>query len=177
MISRVQHRHLHCPQDNELIEWLTIQGVQVPDMGLIRLFQNSPLALLNHLQTVQQESTIDQRRSCVEGLFALLNQPETLFDYTKLIAEDVGFRLQILFYLLHDLHKLKLSNNQVDDNAVFAFANPQLQIWQKQISLQELRVVTSELLKTRNLLVEHSALRKELLINALLIKIKNAFQA
>jgi DNA polymerase-3 subunit delta' len=113
---------------------------------------------------------------CVEGLFALLNQPQTLFDFSRFLAESAELRLQLLFYLLHDLHKLKLAPAIVADDAVYGFALPQLQIWQTQISLQSLRDLCHELLQTRSLLADHSSLKKELLINALLIKIKKEFK-
>lgn len=176
LFSRVQHTHLHTPDDRQLLAWLAESGFSVQDKGLLRLFQNSPLALLNHLQSEQQESAQDERRMCVEGLFALLNQPETLFDFSRYLAESAELRLQLLFYILHDLHKLKLAPAIVADDAVYGFALPQLQIWQTQISLQSLRNLCSELLQTRSLLVEHSALKKELLISALLIKIKKEFK-
>ena len=176
LLSRVQHTHLHTPQDALLLAWLAELGFVVKDKGLLRLFQNSPLALLNHLQSERQEHTQDERRMCVEGLFALFNQPQTLFDFSRFLAESVESRLQLLFYMLHDLHKLKLSPGGVADDAVYGFALPQLQIWQKQITLQGLRYACSELLHTRSLLLDNSALKKELLINALLIKIKNEFK-
>jgi DNA polymerase-3 subunit delta' len=176
LLSRVQHTHLHAPNDELLLAWLTELGFTVKDKGLLRLFQNSPLALLNHLQVEQQEHIQDERRICVEGLFALLNKPETLFDFSKFLGESVESRLQLLFYMFHDLHKLKLSPQMVVDDAVYGFALPQLQIWQTQISLQGLRYLSHELLQMRTLLLENSALKKELLINALLIKIKNEFK-
>ena len=176
LLSRVQHTHLHTPEDTLLLAWLAELGFAVNDKGLLRLFQNSPLALLNHLQSERQEHTQDERRTCVEGLFALLNQPETLFDFSRFLAESAESRLQLLFFMLHDLHKLKLSPGSVVDDAVYGFALPQLQIWQTQITLQGLRYLCSELLHTRSLLLDNSALKKELLINALLIKIKNEFK-
>ena len=88
--------------------------------------------------------------------------------------------------MLHELHKIKLTglvcNNQslnsqvLNDDAVYAFALPQLQIWSEQITLKALRIVNDELLQTRASLMEHSGLKKELLISALLIKIKNRFK-
>lgn len=176
LLSRVQHTHLHTPDDRLLLAWLAELGFVVEDKGLLRLFQNSPLALLNHLQSVQQESAQDERRNCVEGLFALLNQPETLFTFSQFLAESAEQRLQLLFYLLHDLHKLKLADTAIDNDAIYSFALPQLQIWQSQISLKSLRYLCAELLQTRSLLMENTALKKELLINALLIKIKNEFK-
>ena len=176
LLSRVQHIHLHTPDDSLLLSWLAEQGVIVEDKGLLRLFQNSPLAILNHLQNEQVESSQDERRTCVEGLFSLLNQPETLFDFSRFIAESVEQRLQLLFYMLHDLHKLKLSPDVTVDDAVYGFALPQLQIWQAQISLKGLRTICGDLLKTRNMLLENSGVKKDLLINALLIKIKNEFK-
>ena len=176
LLSRVQHTHLHTPEDEQLLAWLAELGFVVEDKGLLRLFQNSPLALLNHLQSERQEHTQDERIICVEGLFALLNQPETMFDFSRFLAESVELRLQLLFYMLHDLHKLKLSPGSVANDAVYGFALPQLQIWQTQISLQGLRYLCCELLHTRTLLLENTALKKELLINALLIKIKNEFK-
>lgn len=176
LFSRVQHTHLHTPNDTSLLDWLALQGFVIQDKGLLRLFQNSPLSLLNHLHDVQQGDAVDERRNCVEGLFSLLHQPETLFDFGKFLAASVELRLQLLFFMLHDLHKLKLSTNALNDDAVYAFALPQLQIWQTEISLKSLHYLCEELLKTRYLLIEHSALKKELLINALLIKIKNEFK-
>ncbi len=172
LLSRVQHTHLHTPNDQLLLAWLGELGFAVQDKGLLRLFQNSPLALLNHLHS----EAADERRTCVEGLFALLNQPHTLFDFSRFLAESAQSRLQLLFYMLHDLHKLKLSANTLADDAVYGFALPQLQIWQAQITLQGLRALCAELLHTRRLLQENTALKKELLINALLIKIKNEFK-
>lgn len=176
MLSRVQHTHLHTPEDSLLLAWLAELGFVVSDIGVLRFFQNSPLALLNHLQNERQENRPDERVMCVEGLFALFNQPETLFDFSRFLAESVELRLQLLFHLLHDLHRLKLSPATVVNDAVYEFALAQLQIWRQQISLRGLRYLSTELLHTRRLLVEQSALKKDLLINALLIKIKNEFK-
>ena len=99
-----------------------------------------------------------------------------LFAFAQLIAKDVEQNLLLLFHLLHDIHKLKLNHNQLNQDAIYYFALPQLQTWQTQLSLKSLRVLSAEILKTRHLLMEHSALKKELLINALLIKIKNKFK-
>jgi len=171
LLSRVQHTHLQSPDDDQLLAWLAGLGFVTEDKGLLRLFQNSPLALLNQLQSAQ-----DERRNAVEGLFALLNQPETLFTFSQFLAESAEQRLPLLFYLLHDLHKLKLADSAVNNDAIYSFALPQLQIWQSQLSLKSLRYLCGEVLKTRSLLMENSALKKELLINALLIKIKNEFK-
>jgi len=182
LLSRVQHTHLHTPEDADLLTWLAEQGFDIDDKGLLRLFQNSPFALLSHLQSVRDTSAHDERRNCVEGLFYLLSNPETLFTFSQFLAEQTEERLLLLFYLLHDLHKLKLADciagneTELESGAVYAFASPQLQIWKHLISLKRLRYLCSQLLQTRNLLVEHSALKKELLINALLIKIKNEFK-
>jgi len=182
LLSRVQHTPLHTPDDAQLLAWLTAQGFNIQDKGLLRLYQNSPLALLTHLQSVQAETGDDQRRDCVEGLFYLLSKPETLFTFSAFLAEQAEQRLLLLFHLLHDLHKLKLAEcivgreTELESEAVYGFAYPQLQIWKNRISLKSLRFLCAELLQTRHLLVEHSALKKELLINALLIKIKNEFK-
>lgn len=182
LLSRVQHIHLHTPEDTELFTWLALQGFNLQDKGLLRLYQNSPFALLNHLQSVQAETGDDERRNCVEGLFYLLSNPETLFPFSVFLAGHVEQRLLLLFYLLHDLHKLKLAecivgkDTELESDAVYGFAYPQLQIWKNRISLKSLRFLCGELLQMRSLLVEHSALKKELLINALLIKIKNEFK-
>ncbi|WP_372880627.1 DNA polymerase III subunit delta' [Psychromonas sp.] len=182
LLSRIQHTHLHTPADSDLLPWLALQGFEVQDKGLLRLFQNSPFALLTHLQSVQDSNGQDERRNCVEGLFYLLNNPETLFTFSQFLAEQTAPRLLLLFHLVHDLHKLKLADcltgnaDQLASDAVYAFAYPQLQIWKNQVSLKGLRYLSAELLQTRQLLIEHSALKKELLINALLIKIKNQFQ-
>ncbi|WP_019613363.1 DNA polymerase III subunit delta' [Psychromonas ossibalaenae] len=176
LLSRLQHTHLHTPGDADLLAWLSDLGFNIQDIGLLRLFQNSPLSLLNHLHSVQVSTSEDERRNCVEGLFSLLNQPESLFTFSQFLAESVEQRLQLLFHLLHDLHKLKLSESVMNRDAVYSFALPQLQIWQAQITLKSLRYLSSELLQTRKLLVDHSGLKKELLINALLIKIKNEFK-
>jgi len=176
LLSRLQHTHLHTPDDAQLLAWLSELGFNIQDIGLLRLFQNSPLSLLNHLQSVQASTAEDERRNCVEGLFSLLNQPESLFSFSQFLAESAEQRLQLLFHLLHDLHKLKMSESVMNKDAVYSFALPQLQIWQAQITLKSLRYLSSELLQTRKLLVDHSGLKKELLINALLIKIKNEFK-
>lgn len=176
LFSRVQHTHLHAPEDASLLAWLALQGFVIQDKGLLRLFQNSPLALLNHLQEVQKSNAVDERRNCVEGLFALLNQPQTLFDFSKFLAESVEQRLMLLFFMFHDMHKLKLSTQAFNDDAIYSFALPQLQIWQAQVSLKRLHYLCEQLLQTRSLLTDHSALKKELLINSLLIKIKNEFR-
>ena len=175
MLSRVQHTHLHTPGDADLIAWLSDLGFTVADKGLLRLFENSPLMLLEYLQGIQTSSQQDERKNCVEGLFSLLNNPQTLFTFSQFLAELPEARLSLLFYLLHDLHKLKLSAQAIHADAVYQFAYPQLQAWQLQISLKGLRYLSNEVLQTKNLLVEHSGLKKELLINALLIKIKNEF--
>ena len=176
LLSRLQQTHLHSPDDQMLIDWLYQLGYQVSDLGVLRWFQNSPLALLNHLNALQQNESLDTRRHCVEGLFNVLFQPANLFSFAQLIAKDVEQNLLLLFHLLHDIHKLKLNNNQLNEDAIYYFALPQLQTWQTQVSLKNLRVLSTEILKTRQLLMEHSALKKELLINALLIKIKNKFK-
>ncbi|MFT6927197.1 MAG: DNA polymerase-3 subunit delta' [Psychromonas sp.] len=182
LLSRVQHTHLHTPEDAQLCSWLALQGFNIEDKGLLRLYQNSPLALLSHLQNALAETQGDERRNCVEGLFYLLSNPQTLFSFSVFLAEQAEQRLLLVFYLLHDLHKLKLAEcivgreTELENDAVYGFAYPQLQIWKDQISLKSLRFLCAELLQTRHLLVEHSALKKELLINALLIKIKNEFK-
>jgi DNA polymerase-3 subunit delta' len=71
---------------------------------------------------------------------------------------------------------LKLNHHQLNHDAIYYFALPQLQIWQAQLSCKDLRQLSDEILITRSQLIEHSALKKELLINALLIKIKNKFK-
>ncbi|WP_022942688.1 DNA polymerase III subunit delta' [Psychromonas hadalis] len=176
LYSRVQHTHLHSPNDKQLTSWLEQQGVAVTDKGVLRQFQNCPLILLNHLKALQKGEATDERRNCVEGLFTLLNQAESLFDFSQFLGKEVESRLQLLFFMLHDLHKLKLTGQGLNDDAVYFFALPQLQIWSEQITLKSLRYLNSELLKTRALLVEHSGLKKELLISALLIKIKKEFK-
>lgn len=182
LLSRIQHTHLHTPGDSDLLSWLALQGFAVQDKGLLRLFQNSPFALLSHLRSIQDTTGQDERRNCVEGLFYLLNNPETLFTFSEFLAEQPAQRLLLLFHLLHDLHKLKLADclsvneGELESDAVYAFAYPQLQIWKNQISLKSLRYLSAELLQSRHLLSDHSALKKELLINALLIKIKNQFK-
>ncbi|MDA7746583.1 DNA polymerase III subunit delta' [Psychromonas sp.] len=176
LLSRLQQTHIHSPDDQTLIDWLYELGYQVSDFGVLRWFQNSPLALLNHLKALQENSVSDTRRECVEGLFNLLYQPYHLFAFAQAIAKDVDQNLLLMFYLLHDIHRLKLNNNHLDEDAIFYFALPQLQIWQSQISLKSLRVLNDEILEVRSLLVGHPALKKELLINAMLIKIKNEFK-
>jgi len=176
MLSRVQHTHLHTPSDELLLSWLAELGFILEDKGVLRLFQNSPLALLNHLKVAPEAQGQDERVTCIEGVFSLLNQPETLFDFSRFLAESVEGRLQLLFYMLHDIHKLKLSPETISDDVVFGFALPQLQIWQQQLPLRSLRYLCTELLHTRTLLLENRSLKKELLINALLIKIKNEFK-
>ncbi len=176
LLSRLQQTHLHSPDDQTLIDWLYQFGFQVSDFGVLRWFQNSPLALLNHLKALQEDASLDTRRQCIEGLFSLLYEPINLFSFAQLLAKDVEQNLLLLFHLLHDLHKLKLNGNQLDPDAIYYFALPQLQIWQTQLSLKSLRLLSDEILKTRSLLTGHSALKKELLINALLIKIKNEFK-
>jgi DNA polymerase-3 subunit delta' len=176
LLSRLQQTHLHSPDDQSLIDWLSQLGYQVSDLGVLRWFQNSPLALLNHLKALQQDASLDTRRQCVEGLFNLLRQPNHLFSFSQLIAKEVDQNLLLLFYLLHDIHKLKLNHHQLNHDAIYYFALPQLQIWQAQLSCKDLRQLSDEILITRSQLIEHSALKKELLINALLIKIKNKFK-
>lgn len=176
LLSRLQQTHLHSPDDQTLINWLYELGYQVSDLGVLRWFQNSPLSLLNHLKALQEDASIDTRRQCVEGLFSLLYQPINLFMFTPLLAKDVEQNLLLLFHLLHDIHKLKINKNQLNEDAIYYFALPQLQRWQLQLSLKSLRMLSEEILKVRSLLTSHSSLKKELLINALLIKIKNEFK-
>lgn len=176
LLSRLQQTHLHSPDYQTLINWLYELGYQVSDFGVLRWFQNSPLALLNHLKALQQDTSLDTRRQCVEGLFNVLYQATNLFSFTALLAKDVDQNLLLLFHLLHDIHKLKLNADQLNEDAIYYFALPQLQLWQTQLSLKSLRVLSNEILTVRNLLTSHSALKKELLINALLIKIKNEFK-
>jgi len=176
MYSRVQHSHIHTPNDQQLLEWLDQQQVAVSDRGVLRQFQNSPLILLNHLNALKTGDAEDERRNCVEGLFALLHQAEKLFDFSQFIAQSVEARAQLLFFIFHELHKLKLTGQPLADDAVYAFALPQLQIWSEQLSLKSLRYLCTEILTVRSLLVEHTGLKKELLISALLIKIKNEFK-
>jgi DNA polymerase-3 subunit delta' len=176
LLSRLQQTHIHSPDDQTLIDWLYELGYQVSDYGVLRWFQNSPLALLNHLKALEQDASLDTRRQCVEGLFNLLYQPIHLFSFSQLLIKDVEQNLLLVFHLLHDIHKLKLNNNQLNEDAIYYFALPQLQLWQTQLSCKSLRVLSTEILKTRSLLTSHSSLKKELLINALLIKIKNEFK-
>lgn len=176
LLSRIQQTHLHSPHDQALIEWLSQLGYQVSDLGVLRWFQNSPLALLNHLKALQQQGSHDTRRQCVEGVFNMLYQGNELFAFSKLIAIDVDQNLLLLFHLLHDIHKIKLNANSLNEDAVYYFALPQLQQWQTHLTLKSLRYLSAEILQTRSLLIEHSGLKKELLINALLIKIKNEFK-
>jgi len=176
LYSRVQHTHIHSPSDEQLIAWLNKQGVSVSDKGVLRQFQNCPLVLLNYLNALKTEEAKDERRSCVEGLFSLLNQPETLFEFSQFLAGNVEDRLQLLFFMLHEIHKIKLTGLPLNDDAIYAFAFPQLHIWSEQLNLKVLREINNDLLQTRSLLIEHSGLKKELLISALLIKIKNRFK-
>jgi len=176
LLSRLQQTHIHSPDDQTLIDWLYALGYQVSDYGVLRWFQNSPLALLNHLKALQDDASIDTRRQCIEGLFNLLHQPINLFSFSQLLVKDVEQNLLLLFHLLHDIHRLKLNDNKLNEDAIYYFALPQLQLWHTQLSLKSLRVLSNEILKVRNLLTNHSALKKELSINALLIKIKNEFK-
>jgi len=176
MYSRVQHTHIHTPTDDQLLAWLASQQVAVSDKGVLRQFQNSPLILLNYLTALQTGDAQDERRNCIEGLFALLNQAEMLFDFSQFMAENVEARLQLLFFLFHELHKIKLTGEPLKEDAIYAFALPQLQIWNKQLTLKSLRYLCNEILTVRSLLIEHTGLKKELLISALLIKIKNEFK-
>lgn len=177
LYSRVQHTHIHTPNDADLLVWLAQQQVSVSDKGVLRQFQNCPLLLLNYLNALQAGEAQDERRNCVEGLFALLNQPEMIFDFSQFLAKDVEPRLQLLFFMLHELHKIKLTAQPLNDDAVYAFALPQLQIWSELVSLKGLRYLCHEILNVRAQLVEHTGLKKELLISALLIKIKNEFKS
>lgn len=173
LLSRVQHTHIHTPNRPILLNWLNEQQLSISDEGLLPLFKNSPLALLNHLQSDRP----DIRKQCIEGLFSILQKPETLFDFSKMLAESVDKNLQALFFLLHDLHKLKINDGDGQYVIIYQFALPQLMIWQQQIPLKGLRKLSEETLKIRRLLSNHSALKKELLINALLIDIKNEFNS
>lgn len=176
LFSRVQHTHLHSPSDDALLDWLSQHGVSITDRGVLRQFQNCPLVLLNYLNALKEGETTDERRNCIEGLFTLLNRPESLFEFSLFLSKEVESRLMLLFFMLHEVHKIKLTGQVLNDDAVFTFALPQLQIWSEQISLKSLRCLNDELLQTRALLTEHSGLKKELLISALLIKIKNRFK-
>ena len=176
LLSRLQQTHLHAPDDQTLIDWLYQLGYQVSDLGVLRWFQNSPIALLNHLKALQEDASFDTRRQSIEGLFNVLYQPNTLFSFARLIAKEPEQNLLLLFHLLHDIHRLKLNNNQLNEDAIYYFALPQLQLWQMQLSLKSLRLLSTEILAVRSLLMNHTALKKELLINALLIKIKNEFK-
>jgi DNA polymerase-3 subunit delta' len=118
LFSRVQHTHIHSPNDGELVDWLSQQEVNVTDKGVLRQFQNCPLALLNHLKALQVGEAEDERRNCVEGLFALLNRPESLFDFSQFLAKDVESRLMLLFFMLHELHKIKITKQALKDDAV-----------------------------------------------------------
>ncbi len=173
LISRVQHTHIYPPNAKTLSDWLIKQGIKQPDQSLFPLFKNSPLALLNHLQ----HQTDDTRKGCVEGLFSLQHEPQSLFLFSEYIAKYADKNLETLFFLLHDIHKLKMSNKASKHSIMFNFALPQLMIWQDQITLKNLRTLSLNILKTRSLLITHSALKKELLINALLINIKNKFKS
>ena len=176
LFSRVQHTHVHSPDDDTLINWLAEQQVVVSDKGVLRQFQNCPLVLLNYLNALQVGDVEDERRNCVEGLFNLLNQSEVLFDFSRFLAQNLDARLQLLFFMMHELHKVKLTGQPLKDDAVYGFALPQLQIWSEQVSLKSLRLLSDEILKVRTLLIDHTGLKKELLISALLIKIKNEFK-
>ena len=173
LLSRLQHTHIHTPNRAVLLNWLNEQQLSITDEGLLPFFKNSPLALLNYLQS----DTPDARKRCVEGLFSMLQKSETLFDFSHFLAESVDQNLQALFFLLHDLHKLKINDGNGEYAVIYQFALPQLMIWQQQITLKGLRKLSDETLKKRKLLLKHSALKKELLINALLIDIKNEFHS
>ena len=54
LYSRVQHTHIHTPNDESLISWLAEQHVVVSDKGVLRQFQNCPLVLLNYLNALQK---------------------------------------------------------------------------------------------------------------------------
>lgn len=176
LYSRVQHTHIHAPNDKQLLAWLALQQVSVSDKGVLRQFQNSPLVLLNYLNALQAGDAEDERRNCIEGLFSLLNRAEKIFDFSQFMTQNVETRLQLLFFMFHELHKIKLTSLPLKDDAIYAFALPQLQIWSDRLSLKSLRYLCSEILKVRSLLIEHTGLKKELLISALLIKIKNEFK-
>ena len=173
LISRIQHIHIYPPNTKTLSNWLIKQGIKQPDQSLFPLFDNSPLALLNQLQ----HPSNDARKGCVEGLFSLQYNPQSLFVFSEYLAEYTDKNLETLFFLLHDIHKLKISNNESKHSIMFNFALPQLMIWQDQITLKSLRTLSLNILKTRSLLITHSALKKDLLINALLINIKNKFKS
>ena len=176
LLSRVLHQHIHTPDDTTLLAWLDEQNVQVSDLGVLRQYQNCPLVLLNYLQSLQAGLAVDERRDCVERLFKMLSDASSLFDFSVFLSQQPAFRLQLLFFMLHEIQKLKLNPEGCYEDAIYAFARPQLDIWSRQISLSSLRALCSKLLKTRCLLRDHKALKKELLINALLIEIKNKFK-
>ena len=171
LLSRVQHSHIHTPDRDTLLNWLHRQQLSVSDEGVLPLFKNSPLALLNYLQSDKK----DARTRCVEGLFSLQNKPESIFEFSQFLATSVEHNLQALFFLLHDLHKLKLAKKS-QLGFIYNFALPQLEIWESQISLKSLRALSTEILKIKSMLLNHSALKKELLITSLLINIKNEFK-
>jgi len=176
LYSRVQHTHIDTPNDQQLLDWLASQQLAVSDKGVLRQFQNSPLTLLNYLTALQTGDAQDERRDCIEGVFALLNRAESLFDFSQFMAEEASARLQLLFFLFHELHKIKVTGEALKEDAIYAFALPQLQIWSAQLTLKSLRYLCAEVLQVRSLLTEHTGLKKELLISALLIKIKNEFK-
>lgn len=176
LYSRVQHTHIHTPNDEILLNWLAQQQVTITDKGVLRQFQNCPLILLNYLNAMQNGDATDERRDCVEGLFSLLNRAEMLLDFSQFLAKNVESRLQLLFFMFHELHKIKLTRQPLGDDAIYGFAQPQLQIWSDLVSLKSLRYLCDEILKVRAQLIEHTGLKKELLISALLIKVKNEFK-
>ncbi|AGH80764.1 DNA polymerase III subunit delta' [Psychromonas sp. CNPT3] len=176
LLSRVLHQHIHTPNDAQLLSWLDEQNVQVTDLGVLRQFQSCPLVLLNYLQELQAGLAVDERRDCVEGLFKMLVDASSLFDFSAFLSKVPHARLQLLFFLLHEIQKIKLNPQGLYEDAIYAFARPQLDIWCAQISLSSLRDLSAKLLKTRNLIRDQKALKKELLINALLIEIKNEFK-
>lgn len=176
LLSRVLHQQIHTPDDQQLLHWLDEQNVQVSDLGVLRQFQNCPLSLLTYLQALQSGLVSDERRDCVEGLFNMLGNPSSLFDFSAFISKEPSMRLQLLFFILHELQKLKLNSKGCYEDAIYAFARPQFDIWCTHISASSLRYLCRKLLKTRSLLREQKALKSELLISSLLIEIKNEFK-
>ena len=44
-----------------------------------------------------------------------------LFDFSRFMAQSVEARLQLLFFMVHEMHKIKLTGQPLEEDAVYQF--------------------------------------------------------
>ncbi len=122
LTSRTQHMVITSPSETLVLEWLSQQGYSSVELGLLRLHQGAPLAVLKSLQS--NDDQVFQRLP--EHFAQLLTNKVSLFEFSAFLAEDAPQRLNWLFYLLLDMNKLKVAGTA---QLVFQHHLSSLQNW------------------------------------------------